>query len=270
MNKGRTVLGLCVAAALLVSAFAAQSASAETTEFTCSKSVTTKTWSDAHCTNSSTGTKEYGHVAIPENTTTDAIGGAGTSFEGEQKLRASINGINVELVSKSVSGTGSVKNTTVGGKMRVEGTGTSTLTNVTVQAPASKGCKVFTDNGGVKGEEGVIHTNELKVVTTEEMGLKTEPVATSFATFFIGNCAGSEALEGLNKTYEITGSVIGEPSGGEGIFTHAATTAQNTLKLNGTIKLGINGSGTVKARHAEKPEEEYKAITVTTPPYTTD
>jgi hypothetical protein len=270
MNKGRTVLGLCVAAALLVSAFAAQGASAETTEFTCSKEVTTKTWSDAHCTNSSTGTKEYGHVAIPENTTTDAIGGAGTS-KATQRLRATINGINTEIVSTSVSGSGSMKNTTVGGKMQVIGTGTSTLTNVTVAAPAGKGCKVYTDNGGVKGEEGVIHTNELKVVTTEEMGLKTEPASgETFATFFIEGCAGSEALEGLNKTYSITGSVIGVPNGGEGIFEHANTTAQNTLKLNGTIKAGIDGSGTLKARHAEKPEEEYKAITVTTPPYITD
>jgi hypothetical protein len=270
MNGRKTTLVLCFACALIVSAFAAQSASAETTAFTCSKEVTTKTWSDAHCDNES-GIKEYGHRAIPENTTTSLTVAPGTS-KPVMRLRATINGINVELSTENVSGSGSMHNATVGGKMQATGTGTKTYTNVKVTSPAGKGCKVYTDNSGVTGEEGVIHTHEIKGQTTEEMGVKFEPAVAGqpLATFLIEECKGSEALEGLNKTYTVTGSVIGTPTGGEVVFEHAATTAQNTLKINGTIKAGIDGSTTFKGRHFEKPQEEYKALTATTPPYITD
>jgi hypothetical protein len=270
MTKSRAILGLCIACALLVSAFAAQSASAETTAFTCSKEVTTKTWSDAHCTNSTSGTKEDGHVAVAENTTTATTASPGTS-KPIQKLRATIGGINTELVTTTVSGAGSMHNTTVNGEMQATGTGTKTYTAVTVAAPANKGCKVYTDTvEKEKGEEGVVHTREIKASTTSEMGVKFEPnVGNVFATFIIEGCAGSEALKGLNKTYEVTGSVIGVPNGGEVVFEHAATTAQNTLKING-LKAGIDGSTTIQGRHAEKPLEEFKALTATTPPYATD
>jgi hypothetical protein len=268
MNGRRSALGLCIASALIVSAFAAQSASAETTAFTCSENVTTKTWSDPHCTNTG-GTKAFGHVAIAENKTTTITSEVGTSIE-TLRLKAIIIGIPTELVTTTVTGSGSVHNATVGGKKQATGSGSKTYTNVTVAAPASKGCQVYTDNNKALGEPGVIHTNGLKGATTEEMGLRVEPAAGNvLTTFFISGCKGSEALEGLNKTYEVTGSVVGEPNGGEIVFTHAKTTEQNTLKING-IKAGIEGSTTIKGKDPENPNELYKSLTATTPPYTTD
>jgi hypothetical protein len=267
MNGRRAISGLCMACALLVSAIAAQSASAETTAFTCSESVTTKTWSDAHCDNTE-GTKKYGHVAIAENKTTTITGATGTS-KVTQRLKATINGIVTELSTESISGSGSMHNaTTVGGKMQATGTGTITYTNVQVTAPAAKGCKVFTDSPGTTEQtEGVIHTNELKAVTDENMGLKFEPAVAGqpFATFFMTGCKGSEALEALNKTYSVTGSVTGQPTGGETVFTHATVTAEGQLKINGSIPAGIDGSLTISGRDAANEADPYKALTVTTP-----
>ncbi len=75
MIERRAVIGLALLSALLLSAFAAQSASAlvvtkstNTTGFTCVKGGGSKDFKDAHCDEPVTpGTGEFGHVAIPLN-----------------------------------------------------------------------------------------------------------------------------------------------------------------------------------------------------------
>jgi hypothetical protein len=258
MTGRRAIFGLCIACALLVSAVAAQGASAATTAFTCAKGAPKATWSDAHCT-STVSTLEYGHVLVTKKTT--ITGASGTKFEGKQRLKATINGIVTELVATGVSGTGTMENTElggVGGEMAAKGTGTITYTGVTVAKPAEKGCKVREVGG--EGKEEMVTTQTLAAQTTNEMGLKFTPaVGTLFAKFKLEGCKGTEALEGLNKEYEVTGSIIGTPEGGETVSTHAGTTAQETLFV-GPNKAGLEGSLTIKG-------ENGNALTVTTPPY---
>jgi hypothetical protein len=245
MTGRRAIIGLCMSCALLVSAVAASGAQAAATAYTCSSTAAVKDFAGAHCAANGAGSA-FGHEAFG-NVETTLSGGPGTEFSGVQRLRATINGINTELVTEGgVSGSGTL---TTNNGTEVAGTGTITYTNVTVAAPAGKGCKVYTDNGGSKGEEGVVHTNNLAASTTSPGELKFTPGAGAggvFATFIIDGCTGSEALEGLNKTYEVTGSLIGTPKGGETVATHTSVTTQNTLKLNGSIKAGLNGSLTIK------------------------
>lgn len=246
MTGRRTIVGLCMLCALLVSAIAAQGASAAgTTGYTCKNMGAGPGFSDAHCTTASGG-GPFQHVAIANNTTTELTGGAA----GNTRLKATIGGIATELVAPTLSGSGWMENKEEGGEMYAFGEGTITYTNVTVASPAGKGCKVSTDNGGVAGEEGLVHTNALKA-TTKGQGdrLKFEPASGEvFATFIISGCTGSAALEALNKTYTVTGNVSGVPSGATTKFTHTDTTNQNTLKLNGSIKAGIEGDLELESR----------------------
>ena len=74
----RATVGLSLLCALAFCAFAAQSASAakavNTTAFTCVEGAT-KDFSDAHCdTKVTAGTGQYGHVVIPQGTTTEVVG----------------------------------------------------------------------------------------------------------------------------------------------------------------------------------------------------
>jgi hypothetical protein len=240
MKRMSVTIGLCVACALLGSVLVVQSASGVTRSFTCVKvKEKTGTFNDAHCTGSS-DPNEYGHVDWSGRT--PVFYSFGTFFGGKQVLKATINGIATELVTEGgVSGEGEVENTTIEGEEAVTGEGGFTYTKVTVAKPAGKGCKVYTDNGSEKGEEGVIHTNELVGTTTSGMGVKFTPKSGSvFASFFIDGCEG-EALKGLNKTYTVQGSIIGEPNGGEIRFTHGSSTEQGSLLLNGSIKTGLEG-----------------------------
>lgn len=269
MNIRKTIAGLCMLSALCISAFAAQSASAATTAFTCSKSVTTKTFSDAHCTKG-TGSKEYGHTSFAGKTSIAV--GSGTVGGSSQALKAVIDGFPVEIGVAGAGGgvtvSGSLQNAEPGGEMAVEWIGTATYTGVAVVSPLTT-CKVYTDNGGTKGEEGVIHTTELKAQTTSEMGVKFEPVTGSvIATFIIDECPAGLA-EALNGTWELTGSVIGEPSGGEIIFMDGKTTAQNTLSLVRKSNKKAYNAG-VTATPTIKNAESGSAIVATTPPYSTD
>jgi hypothetical protein len=243
MNGCRASIGLFML--LVISVLSVQKASAETTAFACSKSVTNKTWSDAHCLNEG-GFKQFGHKEF--HVPTEITGAPGTTSEGVHRLKATVNGITTELAtSGGVSGSGTAENAKFG-ELVAKGEGTLTYTGVTVAAPAGKGCRAYTNNGGVKGEEGVIHTNPLKAETNAEMGVKIVPATalSAIATFIIDGCTGSEALESLNQKYSLEGSVIGEPNGGEVKFTHAGVTSQGTLKFNGSIKAGYNGGISVK------------------------
>jgi hypothetical protein len=250
MNGRRAVFALCMACALLVSAFVASGAQGVANAVTCkpvTKNPNTKGFSDTRCkspsenkSNPAEDNVKAEHIDITQAT---SIGGEpGESFSGQQTLRATINGINTELRTTSVTGSGELEKF----DETIEGTGTITYTGVEVVAPAGKGCKVYTDNGGSKGEEGVVHTEKLKGSTSSPSELKFTPASgETFAAFIIDGCTGTEALEGLNKTYSVTGSLIGKVTGAETSSTHSEITTQNTLKLNGSIKSGLNGSLTI-------------------------
>ncbi|HEX5610843.1 MAG TPA: hypothetical protein VFX45_12220 [Solirubrobacterales bacterium] len=248
MTRRRALVGLCMLCALLVSAFAAQSASAVgTTAYTCATTgtATGTKFSDAHCKTSNPG-GEYRHVSIANGTTTELTGSNETTGgEKESSLvKATVAGSALTITASNSTLQGSITNAEEGGEMFMHGTATITFTNVT----ANGGCKVFTDDpvNKVKGEEGVVHTELLKV-TTKGQGdaIKFEPnTGTVVMPFILEGCTNS----GENGTYTVTGSMRAVPNGATLTFVHSTGTEENTLKLNGTIKAGAGGSLTLKSR----------------------
>jgi hypothetical protein len=241
MNGRRAAIGLCMACALLVCAVAASGAQAAATAHKCTNAGAEtegkSKFSDARCEVKNEGGKFFhALLSAPQELT----GIAGTQFEGKQTLKATINAINTELQTRKVTGTGTIS---TNNGTKVAGTGTITYIGVEVIAPAGKGCKVYEDNGGVKGTEGKVVTNTLAAETESTTSLLFKPNgATPLASFFLDGCAGTEALSSLNKKYEVTGEVTGAVEGAEVSTTHAAVTTENKLKLNGSIKAGLNGS----------------------------
>jgi hypothetical protein len=277
MNGRRSVIGLCMLFALFLSAFASQSASAVTkgtTAFTCASTASGAGFSKEHCKPSDAvgSGAAFKHVEIPQDTTTEITGSNETTAGATDitKFKTVSNGITTELQAKVATGSGWMENKKEGatdpnpGEHYAVGHGTITYTEATVVAPAGKGCTVWTDIDPLTmGEQGVVHTEPLKATTTGQGdALKFEPTTGSnFTRFYITGCEGSEALKGLNRTYTLTGSVIGVPDGSTVNFSHVGTTAQNTLKLNGS-KAGLEGTVTIKGR--ANSGEAYKPLSATT------
>jgi hypothetical protein len=244
--KGRgAILGLCMACALLASAVVASGAQGAAEAFTCSPEAKAKEWAGAHC-NGAEGSG-YGHESFG-STKTALSGEAGALDGGKQRLKTSIFGANMELVANGVSFSGVLEQNN---GTTVSGSGTLTFTEVSVAAPAGKGCKVYTDNSGSEGEEGVVHTNKLSITTTNPGELKITPAeGETLATFFIRGCE-SLAIPTtsiLNGTQVVTGSLTVTPNGGEVTATHTGVTTQGTLKVS-SLKAGLNGSLTIKGEN---------------------
>ncbi|HEX5609266.1 MAG TPA: hypothetical protein VFX45_04140 [Solirubrobacterales bacterium] len=260
MNGRRAITGLCMLCALLASAFAAQGASAAgTTAYTCAAG-SGPGFSDAHC-KTAVGSGSFVHKSIANGTTTELTGSNETTGGATQNtvLKATVAGSVFSLTATTSSASGWMTNAEEGGEMYAHGDGTATKTGVT----STGGCKVFTDNhpAGTKGEEGVVHTEPIKG-TTKGQGdaVKFEPTeGTVFARFILEGCTNS----GLNGTYTVTGSVKSTTIEGATVnFTHADTTNQGTLKINGTIKAGIEGTVTFKSRLNNT--QSYTALSATT------
>jgi hypothetical protein len=244
MNGRKAIASVCMLCALLLSAVAAEGASAAgTTGYTCVKGK--GTLRGEHCLTSGGAPAEYGHVAVPINTTTE---GTVTNEKtgGEKvngKLKATIAGAAITLTATGAIGNGWGTNAEEGGEMYGHGEGTTTFTGVT----ATGGCKIFTDSGAGKGEEGVIHTEPLKATSKGhgDSGKLEPKEGTVFARFTLEGCTNS----GINGTYTVTGSIKPTVIAGSTVsYTHTNTTEQNTLKLNGTIKAGIEIETTGRGR----------------------
>jgi hypothetical protein len=288
MNGRRAIVGLCMLCALMVSAFAAQSASAATkgtTAFTCVKGA--GTLRGEHCLTTGTAAPEYGHVAIKEpegkETTTELeISSAKTDKEttaaGTTAFQETIAGAELELQSNNVTGTTVVdkepavttvssitnKKDPVTGEHYIEGTALYHYAEVKVTKPAGKGCKVFTDEEATKtkGAEGVVdvHLN----FTTKGQGdfIKFEgATGTQFATFFI-ECT-TKVGEALEGTWTITGSAKCPPTGATIVCSHTEITTQNTLKGKGS-KAGLEGPLTISGRDPTLKETTYTPLSFTT------
>ncbi len=246
----KSIVGLCMLCALVFSAFAAQSAAASTgtTAVTCKKGLTG--FKDNHCKEAGSGAETWGHETFTGTTELQGTGGL-------TKLHSVISGVEVELQSTEIMGSGSMENMVVAGENgehTANGTGVIQYTGVTVTKPAGKGCVVTT---------GEVTTQTLKATTAGQgMGLKFEPNSgTLFAEFNVTGCS----IAALNGKYEVKGSVIGEPVGATTVTTAAGTTAQGTLTLRGQ-KAGIDGALTLDGRRNNtEPWTALAATTVTTP-----
>jgi hypothetical protein len=237
MTKLKTMIGICAVSAIAICAFAAQGASAQLA-YLCSPGAITLSFEDAHCLHATgiPAKQKFGHRAIALNTgtaifTTNLITGTELSTT---KIKSVQSGVTLELQSTEVSGEGSIENKEEGATTWTEGTGVITFKNVTVTAPAGKGCKV-------KG--GSVTTNKL---TNTTKGLTNQVKISpsgggNFAEFTVEGCS----IAALNHAYTVTGSVIANAEGATRRFTHAATTEQGTLFTFGQ-KAGIDGLFTTK------------------------
>ncbi|HEX5609720.1 MAG TPA: hypothetical protein VFX45_06490 [Solirubrobacterales bacterium] len=256
MNGRRATIGLCMLCALLASAFAAQGASAAgTTAFTCVQGA--GVLRGEHCLTTGNASPIYGHVPVPENLTTEVtVTNAKTAQETTThtpaRLRLTVGGIPLELSATGIHGAGWMENKkspTL--EHYVHGQGTLTFTEAKVTQPAGNGCKVTTHkedgSGFEEGENEVVHSREL-TATTEGQGhfLKVEAADKgNIANFFVTCEVKIPAIEG---TWSCNGSVRGVPNGATVNFTHAETTAQNTLKCKG-FKAGLQASVTLSGRN---------------------
>jgi hypothetical protein len=231
-----------------------------TTAFTCKNiGAPSGEFTKAHCKSSDSGTGNYSHVAIAAGTPTELeVTNEGTGSEtattSTAKLKATVNGIQMELRASSARATGTVENGIgTSGEHSIVASSQTTYTEIEVAKPAGKGCQVYTDiGGGEKGEKGVLHTNVLETVTEGQGDAgKLKPAEEGsdvLATFITAGCTGSEALEGLNKTYELNGSVTCQPDGATVNCGHTEMTEAQTLLFNHAVKVGIEVSTTFKGR----------------------
>jgi hypothetical protein len=223
--------------ALAFLALGAAGASAQTA-FKCVPATVGVQFKDAHCKEPGTAASGWKHEAIAPNTPvaitfTNLTTGTTRST---LRLKGVQVGVGFELQSGKVEGTGTLENNATSASAEWEGT--LVLKSVTVAITASPPVTGCTVTGGT------ITTNTLIGTTA---GLtnqwKLAPAAGErIATFTISGC--SKAA--LNHTYETFGSVAGSAEGATTVFTHAATTAQGTLRLAGQT-MGLDGSLTLQA-----------------------
>lgn len=264
MSRRKTAVGIAVLFALALSAFSAAGASAEVTgtkAFTCVASPS-GTLKGEHCLTSGTG-EPFKHVGFKTKTTVTATNantaanGAGETTKASRpsKLHGTISGLETELECLTLHGEGFLENKAAGEENFVHVTGSLKYSECAVLKPAGKSCIV--------GNGKTVTTSAL-TGTTEKQGdaaLIKPAEGTEFASIKIESCT----VAGLNNTFPVSGTLIGEISGATVSSTRAGSTAANTLKFGGQ-KAGLDGALTLKGH--EKNEEVTKPITVTTPPYT--
>jgi hypothetical protein len=219
--------------ALVFSAIAAQGAFAQKA-YECKASAgKTGDWNDAHCKEEGTkGASAFEHVATTKGTITGSNITTGEE-RSTAKLKSVQSGVTLELQATEVGGEGEMENHEEGATTWAEGTGTITYSNVTVTAPAGKGCEVETSK---------VVTNKLAATTKGLTNhLKFTPASGEvFAEFNVKGCS----IGALNHTYTAKGSVTGVTSGATTTASHAEVTEANTLSLSGQ-KAGIDGSITI-------------------------
>jgi hypothetical protein len=277
MKRRHTVVGLCMACALLVSAFLAQSANAETkgtTVFTCKKQASAAfEFNDAHCKEAAVpkNTGEYAHVPVIENTTTKVTVTSektknNTTEDTPSVLKATIAGTPFELVAKKVHGEGGFENKkeavapNVGEHYFHTGADPITL-KYTEVSEKLLGCTVT----GIPGGVGTIETKPLTVTSTgqgESVEIKPNE-GTLFAEFTLSGAGCSVA-----NTYKVIGRVTCTPSRATLNCVHNPITEQKNLRLQSALGpvAGYEGSVTVKGKDEAAGDKEFTPLSVTTAP----
>jgi hypothetical protein len=239
----KSVIGLAVLCALVVSAFSAAGASAEQRAYTCTPEAVVKDYAsaDQHCVTNIGSGGGRGHVLIEAKETkitgTNEKTASSTTAKETSKLLGALAGVITEVQCTGLTGTGNLTNAAAS----VTGEGVITYTGCVVTKPAV-GCEVV---------GGTIATENLTATTVGQAAnrLKFTPKApaTKFATVPIKGCAGEAPPAG---NYPVTGSLIAKTSGATTTTKHEDITTQNTLKFGG-VKAGIEGALTISMEGGE-------------------
>ena len=271
MTGIKPAFGFAIGCLLLAFAAAAQPASAVTsgqTIFECSGSVTTKTFSDAHCDNTS-GTLKFGHIPLPQGEKIPVwVSNAHTASEttGSTVAEAKIGTLhgfsNVTIQCKQIEGSVRAVNT-LEGEVH-EGTGT-TVVGTGVLFRNGQGEPCTTNQAGC-----TVGVSEIQAqATTVEglapgMGLQFKPLgaATKFGTVkFEGTCGLA-----VFPPMAIEGSTIatahGEPTGG-GATAYFVEGGMNSLTIAGAATQFI-------AKLTFKRESTENSLVLTTAPFVKD
>jgi hypothetical protein len=211
MNGRRAVIGLSLLCALAFNAFAAPSAQAGTTVFTCVKDGGAKDFTEPHCAkNGHDNGNKYGHVGFAGTTkwvSTNKKTANTTTEHTTDILKGTLAGAAAEISCTKADGSGSLTNETVGGKMAVSKFWVIIWSECTVNKP-TKGCVV---------KQPI--TAEANATTVEEgatMGLRVSGAKAGgvFAEIFFEN-KGAEKCALLNggKPFPVTGSTVATDKG---------------------------------------------------------
>jgi hypothetical protein len=245
MNGRRSVIGLAMVCALVLSAFAATSAFAGGKLVLCAENAGAKNFgvNDKHCTtNIGAGNGVRGHEPVNAGVVlamifSNANTASGTTAAEPAKLKGKISGITTEVQCTTLSGEGEMSNSKT--ETFASGTAAIEFSGCTVTLPAGRGCSV--------GSGGVIKTNPLAVTTaglTNSNEIKIEPGSgeTEFASVPIEGCK-ENAPPAAN--YPVTGSLVTTMVGATMTPTHALITALGSFFFGGNVA-GIQGAATVK------------------------
>jgi hypothetical protein len=238
MTGRRAVVGLSLLCALVFSALAVSSASAESTPtwVTCEKVVEpqigTKGFSDEHCTKAASDKavnfehKEFLGTTDVEGSNTQL--GAETKSTVSAVLHGVLSTIPVTITCKKVSSTGKATNT-AGPPMTATGTATVKYSECeTVIEATKKNCKVKEPIEAKANLTNVVEGAEMYVKATGS-GTGEEFVSLSFENNGAEVCP--KGITALNP-YKVTGSAIGTVNG--------ATLEFKEKEPHSTLKLGGN------------------------------
>jgi hypothetical protein len=218
MNGRKAVIGLSLLCALAFAAFAAPSAQAGTTAFTCAEDPN-GTFTEAHCAaNGHSDGAKYKHVGFEGTTVWKSTNHKtkNTTLEDTPAiLKGTLAGAASELTCTTVKGSGSLTNETVSEKMKVKGTAAVEYTECKVVKP-TKGCIV---------EEPIIaEATVASIEAGETMGLEFKGAKAGgvFAEIkYLNKGAEKCALLNGGKPFPVTGSTVATDKGATSEFTAA-------------------------------------------------
>jgi hypothetical protein len=246
MISRSSVIGIAVLFALVVSAFAAASASAVENPFrayTCEPVSSGRQFSDEHCKTEASGAGTgWKHTLITAektpiigNTLATTDEGTGhTNAHTASKLHGTIAGVETEVQCTLTNGTGELTNAAAS----VTGNGVIEYVECTVTKPEGRNCVVT---------GGVITTKKLRATTVGQEANKVKFSAfegTQLAGIPIAGC-----LENIPPAgnYPVTGSLVATATGATLTTTGAGATAQGTLRLGGQVA-GLEGAFTIRMK----------------------
>jgi hypothetical protein len=235
----RTAVGLSLLCALMFSAIAVQSATAQvgtksinTTAFTCVPGGGNLDFSDAHCDNKvEDGKGKFGHEPITKNVTTEVE----VSQEGTSKLNGTLAGVNTEVTCnkvKSVAGKSFLHNVETESNHTVTGTVQVNFTECTVVKPAK--CVVaepIVTTAEAVGVEGLNGKNEMGVE------FKGEGAEGAFAELKFAN-KGAESCALNGKAFIVKGSAIATGKVPQGNDHSGATAVYEDANEMQTLEIG--------------------------------
>jgi hypothetical protein len=278
MTARKAVFGLCAVCALLISAFAAQSAMAVTqTGITCTNTGTplnNDRFTKEHCKEGDKGGGEFFHAAWTAGgvEVQNTEGTAANFLTGEERevfeFEMTIGGLQVILSAKKVMSNHTLKNGLAGAEMFLEGkTNLIVFEGVTV---TNRNCEVWgiPPGGGASTPEKV----ETQPVEGSTLGqakgvvLFKPQVGAKFAEFEIKGVNCPQALRGL---YPVFGQVFSDPAEGATLpFSFGTVTGQPEPKLRvknaaaGPIA-GVQGRITFRDGPVGSAESTWRPISIT-------